>query len=498
MEREFFPLLLERGVRFFGFVSPGYWVDIGTPAKYFQAQQDLLAGRFRAHVAPRGREGPEGWIHPDRDHRRHRRGSGGPWRSAPNCQIEAGAAVGPSVVLGAGMPHRRRRAARHGGALGGGRGGHGGPAHGVSRRAGRVDRRPHPRHARRGPGRRHAPRRLFPPRRGPLSAAEVQAPRIRFGTDGWRGVIADDFTEANAATVVQAAATAWAEEAGGHARPARRGLRHPLQLPRGRASRRGHPRGQRLARAPGRPAGADARRVLQRHRPRGGRRPRRDGEPQPGPLQRDQAQGRVRRLRRRRSSPGAWRRRSAAPRRAGCRPRAAAASRRWTSCPTTSSACGAASPWTARRRGPSASWPTPSTARPNGLMKELVPAAWGEVRILHGAPDPLFGGLHPEPIPPHLDQLAAEVRASGADIGVAMDGDGDRLGAVTGAGALRDAARGPHAPRPPPRPGPRVAGRGREGLRDGRAGRSAVRAARDHAPRHAHRIQAHREPHADP
>ena len=48
---------------------------------------------------------------------------------------------------------------------------------------------------------------------------EVQAPRIRFGTDGWRGVIADDFTEANAATVVQAAATAWADEAGGHARP---------------------------------------------------------------------------------------------------------------------------------------------------------------------------------------------------------------------------------------------------------------------------------------
>src|SRR5262245_38571823 len=42
---------------------------------------------------------------------------------------------------------------------------------------------------------------------------------IRFGTDGWRGVIADDFTEANAAAVVQAAAVAWAEEAGGGTRP---------------------------------------------------------------------------------------------------------------------------------------------------------------------------------------------------------------------------------------------------------------------------------------
>src|SRR5215468_5229680 len=46
-----------------------------------------------------------------------------------------------------------------------------------------------------------------------------QAPAIRFGTDGWRGVIADDFTEANAATVVQAAATTWADEAGGFSRP---------------------------------------------------------------------------------------------------------------------------------------------------------------------------------------------------------------------------------------------------------------------------------------
>ena len=101
MEREFFPLLLERGARFFGFVSPGYWVDIGTPAKYFQAQQDLLAGRFRAHVAPRGREGPEGWIHPTASIASTAR-IRGPVAIGPECQIEAGAAVGPSVVLGAG------------------------------------------------------------------------------------------------------------------------------------------------------------------------------------------------------------------------------------------------------------------------------------------------------------------------------------------------------------------------------------------------------------
>jgi mannose-1-phosphate guanylyltransferase len=101
MEREFFPLLLERGVPFYGFVSNAYWLDIGTPAKYFQAQQDLLARRLRPQVQPAGREGPEGWIHPTATIAPTARVHG-PVAIGPGCRVEAGAAVGPGVVLGAG------------------------------------------------------------------------------------------------------------------------------------------------------------------------------------------------------------------------------------------------------------------------------------------------------------------------------------------------------------------------------------------------------------
>ena len=101
MEREFFPLLLERDVAFYGYVSPGYWLDIGTPVKYLQAQQDILAGRFRASVAPAGRQGPEGWIHSTATVAGTARVRG-PVVIGPGCRVETGATVGPGVVLGAG------------------------------------------------------------------------------------------------------------------------------------------------------------------------------------------------------------------------------------------------------------------------------------------------------------------------------------------------------------------------------------------------------------
>jgi len=101
MEREFFPLLLERRVPFHGFVSMGYWLDIGTAAKYLQAHQDLLTGQLRAYVAPAGRCGPEGVVHPSAAIAPSAR-LRGPVVVGARCQIAAEAVVGPGAVLGAG------------------------------------------------------------------------------------------------------------------------------------------------------------------------------------------------------------------------------------------------------------------------------------------------------------------------------------------------------------------------------------------------------------
>ncbi|GAB4431159.1 MAG: phosphomannomutase/phosphoglucomutase [Chloroflexi bacterium OHK40] len=52
-------------------------------------------------------------------------------------------------------------------------------------------------------------------------------------------------------------------------------------------------------------------------------------------------------------------------------------------------------------------------------------------------PDGTFPNHHPDPLKPeNLQHLIAEVRASGADIGIGLDGDGDRLGVVDGDGTI--------------------------------------------------------------
>jgi alpha-D-glucose phosphate-specific phosphoglucomutase len=54
---------------------------------------------------------------------------------------------------------------------------------------------------------------------------------------------------------------------------------------------------------------------------------------------------------------------------------------------------------------------------------------WQATQI-RGDMNPGFGGIHPEPILPHLDALVDAVKASKGAFGLATDGDADRTGAV--------------------------------------------------------------------
>ena len=48
IERSFFPSLIERGETFLAYVYDGYWIDIGTPAKYLQVHRDIMDGLYNA------------------------------------------------------------------------------------------------------------------------------------------------------------------------------------------------------------------------------------------------------------------------------------------------------------------------------------------------------------------------------------------------------------------------------------------------------------------
>jgi len=64
------------------------------------------------------------------------------------------------------------------------------------------------------------------------------------------------------------------------------------------------------------------------------------------------------------------------------------------------------------------------------LIEQLIGGGRCHVETLHPDPDPLFGGQAPEPIASHLTELIAAVKRTRADVGIANDGDADRLGII--------------------------------------------------------------------
>ncbi len=73
-----------------------------------------------------------------------------------------------------------------------------------------------------------------------------------------------------------------------------------------------------------------------------------------------------------------------------------------------------------------------------GSFRDLL----GRTRCYHheirGEMNPGFGGIHPEPIARYLQALSAAIRAHHADLGLATDGDADRIGAMDDAGQFVD------------------------------------------------------------
>jgi phosphomannomutase len=71
------------------------------------------------------------------------------------------------------------------------------------------------------------------------------------------------------------------------------------------------------------------------------------------------------------------------------------------------------------------------------VLERLVAGLPGEHIVLNGTIDGTFPAHHPDPtVPKNLEQLIAEVAARKADIGIALDGDADRIGLIDDKGRI--------------------------------------------------------------
>jgi phosphomannomutase len=65
-----------------------------------------------------------------------------------------------------------------------------------------------------------------------------------------------------------------------------------------------------------------------------------------------------------------------------------------------------------------------------GYVRMLLEGGRTVVDELHAERNPGFGGMHPEPIEQYMPEAMARMRAGGYDLGIANDGDADRVGIV--------------------------------------------------------------------
>jgi len=97
IERSYFPSLIERGETFVAYTYRGYWIDIGTAAKYTQVHRDIMDGRYQAPPfvdgAPRVFTAPDVRIEGDAVVE-------GPAFLDEGVVVKSGARIGPYSVIG--------------------------------------------------------------------------------------------------------------------------------------------------------------------------------------------------------------------------------------------------------------------------------------------------------------------------------------------------------------------------------------------------------------
>jgi NDP-sugar pyrophosphorylase family protein len=96
IERSYFPSLVERKETFIAYVYRGYWIDIGTPAKYVQVHRDIMDGTFQAPPFA----GKHGVVATDGAKIDDGVTLTGPCFVDEGAVVKAGAKIGPYSVIG--------------------------------------------------------------------------------------------------------------------------------------------------------------------------------------------------------------------------------------------------------------------------------------------------------------------------------------------------------------------------------------------------------------
>jgi len=76
-----------------------------------------------------------------------------------------------------------------------------------------------------------------------------------------------------------------------------------------------------------------------------------------------------------------------------------------------------------------------------GALKEILARTRCHVHEIRGEMNPGFGGIHPEPVGRYLAALSAAIQNGLGSVGIATDGDADRVGAVDNLGKFVDPHR---------------------------------------------------------